>query len=113
MRLKFNLEVKCPTASFIVLLVVLGHLMSQHGVSAQDDHSSLSHMRFRMGWRVGPVQRVMDDHKHFAGSGFVLLDDNGRPCVTFGFTSEQDASTGAKKMSELIALSKEIMRPPG
>jgi hypothetical protein len=52
----------------------------------------------------------MDDHRHFAGSGFVLHDDNGRPCVTFGFTSNVHASAGAKKMSELIALSEEIMR---
>lgn len=65
-----------------------------------------------MGWRVGPVQDVMDDHKNFAGSGFVLHDDNDRPCVTFGFTSKVDASAGAKKMSELIALSEEIMRTP-
>jgi hypothetical protein len=66
----------------------------------------------KMGWRVGSVQSVMDDHKHFAGSGFVLHDDHDRPCVTFGFTSKEDASVGAKKMSELIAMSKEIMRAP-
>jgi hypothetical protein len=65
-----------------------------------------------MVWRVGPVQDVRDDQKHFAGSGFVLHDDNDRPCITFGFISNADASVGAKKMSELIALSKEIMRTP-
>lgn len=63
-----------------------------------------------MGWRVGPLQDVRDDNKHFAGSGFVLHDDHDRPCVTFGFTSREEASAGAKKMWELVALSKEIMR---
>ena len=39
-------------------------------------------------WRVGPVQTVSGGS--FWGSGFVLYDETGKPCVTFGYFSESD-----------------------
>src|SRR5260370_31370010 len=41
--------------------------------------------------RVGPVQRTQDDQKNFAGSGFVVYGDDGRPAAHFGFLSDADA----------------------
>lgn len=63
-----------------------------------------------MAWRVGQVQSVRDSIGGFSGSGFVLHDDNGRPCITFGYLSEADARDGARQMQALIAGAKEIMR---
>ena len=54
--------------------------------------------------RVGPVQRTLDDQKNFAGSGFVVYGDDGRPAASFGFLSDANAQTAAKKMGEIIAL---------
>jgi hypothetical protein len=34
-------------------------------------------------WRVGPVGSVSGER--FWGSGFVLYDETGKPCVTFGY----------------------------
>jgi len=47
-------------------------------------------------WRVGNVQSV--DSGDFSGSGFVLYDGDGRPCVMFGYSSEG----GTKAASEHI-----------
>ncbi len=58
--------------------------------------------------RVGPVQRTQDDQKNFAGSGFVVYGDDGRPAAHFGFLSDADAQFAAKKMSEIIALCKSL-----
>jgi len=49
-------------------------------------------------WRVGNVQSV--DSGDFLGSGFVLYDENGIPCVMFGYLSEGDAKSVAS-MSKL------------
>jgi hypothetical protein len=62
-----------------------------------------------MGWRVGKVQKFKDHRTNFAGSGFIL-QDNDKPLFIFGFNSPEDASAAAKKMSELIKLSKVILR---
>jgi len=39
-----------------------------------------------MRWKVGPVQDTADDRNDFAGSGFSIVDEAGRPIVTFGYS---------------------------
>lgn len=65
-----------------------------------------------MAWKVGQVQSVRDSIGGFAGSGFVLHDDKGSPCVTFGYLSEAEAREGARQMQTLVAGADEIMRAP-
>jgi hypothetical protein len=65
-----------------------------------------------LAWKAGQVQSVSDGSGGFAGSGFALHDENGRPGITFGYLSETDAREGARQMQAMIAGTKEIMRAP-
>jgi hypothetical protein len=64
-----------------------------------------------MKWRVGSIQTVQDGVGGFSGTGFVLHDDNGRPCVTFGYLDQESALEGAT-LRKVLAGAKEIMRSP-
>ena len=44
--------------------------------------------------KVGDVQSVDDGRGDFDGVGFVLYDQTGRPCVTFGYSDPAHAATG-------------------
>ena len=48
-------------------------------------------------WRVGPVQSVTP------GIGFVLYDETGKPCVTFGYFSESHAKAGREYVEAALA----------
>ena len=52
-------------------------------------------------WRVGPVQTVSGGS--FWGSGFVLYDENGKPCVTFGYFNESYAKVGREHVVAALA----------
>jgi len=52
-------------------------------------------------WRVGPVQTVSGGG--FWGSGFVLYDETGKPCVTFGYFSESYAKAGREHVVAALA----------
>ena len=52
-------------------------------------------------WRVGPVQTVSGGS--FWGSGFVLYDETGEPCVTFGYFSESYAKAGREHVVVALA----------
>ena len=52
-------------------------------------------------WRVGNVQSV--DSGAFSGPGFVLYDENGTPCVMFGYLSEGDAKAGHEHIQAALA----------
>jgi hypothetical protein len=52
-------------------------------------------------WRVGNVQSV--DSGNFSGSGFVVYDENGIPCVMFGYLSEGDAKAGREHVEAALA----------
>jgi hypothetical protein len=52
-------------------------------------------------WRVGNVQSV--DSGAFSGPGFVLYDENGIPCVMFGYLSEGDAKAGHEHIQAAFA----------
>ena len=52
-------------------------------------------------WRVGPVQTVSGGS--FWGSGFVLYDETGKPCVTFGYFSESHAKAGRVYVEAALA----------
>ena len=48
-------------------------------------------------WRVGPVQSVTP------GISFVLYDETGKPCVTFGYFSESHAKAGREYVEAALA----------
>jgi len=48
-------------------------------------------------WRVGPVQSVTP------GIGFVLYDETGKPCVTFGYLTEETAKAGREHIAAALA----------
>jgi hypothetical protein len=48
-------------------------------------------------WHVGPVQLVTP------GIGFVLYDETGEPCVTFGYTTEETANAGREHIAVALA----------
>ena len=52
-------------------------------------------------WRVGPVQTVSGGS--FWGSGFVLYDETGKPCVTFGYSTEETAEAGREHIAAALA----------
>ena len=52
-------------------------------------------------WRVGPVQTVSGGR--FWGVGFVLYDEDGRPCVTFGYFNESHAKAGREHVLAALA----------
>lgn len=60
-------------------------------------------------WRVGPVQSVFGE---FSGSGFVLHDETGKPCVTFGYLTQKDAEAGREHLEEALANAKSVARAP-
>jgi hypothetical protein len=41
--------------------------------------------------RAGPIQDITDNTGASGGVGFVLYDDKGLPCVTFGYLDRQAA----------------------
>jgi hypothetical protein len=45
--------------------------------------------------RVGPVQPTQDGQGKFAGIGFVVYGDDGRPAATFGFLNDAARTSGA------------------
>jgi hypothetical protein len=51
-------------------------------------------------WRVGNVQSV--DSGNFSGSGFVVYDENGIPCVMFGYLSEGDAKAASEHIEAAL-----------
>ena len=52
-------------------------------------------------WRIGAVQTVSGGS--FWGSGFVLYDENGKPCVTFGYFNESYAKVGREHVVAALA----------
>jgi hypothetical protein len=60
--------------------------------------------------RIGPVQPTQDGQGKFAGIGFVVYGNDGRPAATFGFLNDVNARTAAKKVSEIIALCRDVKR---
>ena len=58
--------------------------------------------------RVGSVQQTQDGQGSFAGAGFVVYGNDGRPAVSFGFLRDADAHIAVKKMHEIIALCKDV-----
>jgi hypothetical protein len=42
-------------------------------------------------WRVGDLQPVQGTDPRASQIGFVLYDEMGQPCVTFGYLSEDEA----------------------
>jgi len=58
-------------------------------------------------WRVGPVQTVSGGS--FWGSGFVLYDETGKPCVTFGYFNESYAKAGHEHVVAALANSASVI----
>ena len=52
-------------------------------------------------WRIGPVGSVSGER--FWGSGFVLYDETGKPCATFGYTTEETAKAGREHIAAALA----------
>ena len=48
-------------------------------------------------WRVGPVQSVT------SGIGFVLYDETGKPCATFGYFNESFAKAAREHVVAALA----------
>jgi hypothetical protein len=56
----------------------------------------------RRKWRVGDIQSTQDDFAQFAGVGFVLYDQAGKPCVTFGYLDHANASAAHKHLKDAL-----------
>jgi cysteine sulfinate desulfinase/cysteine desulfurase-like protein len=54
-------------------------------------------------WSVDIVQPTSDRVGNPTGSGFVLYDETGQPCVTFGYASEKDARAGREHVEAALA----------
>ena len=52
-------------------------------------------------WRIGPVGSVSGER--FWGTGFVLYDETGKPCVTFGYFNESYANAGRAHVEAALA----------
>jgi len=52
-------------------------------------------------WRVGPIGTVGGEG--FWGCGFVLYDRTGKPCVTFGYATEDNAKAGREHIAAALA----------
>jgi hypothetical protein len=52
-------------------------------------------------WRVGSVGSVRGEN--FWGVGFVLYDEMGKPCVTFGYSTEETAKAGREHIAAALA----------
>jgi hypothetical protein len=52
-------------------------------------------------WRVGSLGPV--NSGNFSGPGFVLYDEDGKPCVMFGYSSERDAKAGREHIEAALA----------
>ena len=44
-----------------------------------------------MDWNVGPVQHTADSRSDYSGSGFNILGKGGRPLLTLGYLSKEEA----------------------
>ena len=52
-------------------------------------------------WHVGPVGSVGGER--FWGTGFVLYDETGKPCLTFGYFNESHAKAGREHVVAALA----------
>ena len=52
-------------------------------------------------WRVGSVGSVSGEN--FWGVGFVLYDEIGKPCLTFGYFNESSARAGREHVVAALA----------
>ena len=52
-------------------------------------------------WRVGSVGSVSGEN--FWGVGFVLYDEIGKPCLTFGYFNESSAKAGREHVVAALA----------
>ena len=52
-------------------------------------------------WRIGSVGSVSG--VNFWGVGFVLYDETGKPCVTFGYFNESYAKAGHEHVVAALA----------
>ena len=53
--------------------------------------------------RVGPIQDIADSVGASSGVGFVLYDDKGLPCVTFGYLHRQAAQGAVRNITAALA----------
>ena len=63
-----------------------------------------------MQWRVGDIEPVYDSQGVSTGKGFVLYDQNGQPCVTFGYLTDTDANTAADLLRTIVATADKVIR---
>jgi hypothetical protein len=60
--------------------------------------------------RVGQVQNTADAQGTFAGSGFVVYADDGRPCVTFGYLTHAEANEARSLVEKALQNAKLVQR---
>jgi hypothetical protein len=63
-------------------------------------------------WRVGPVRTAAGGSGEFSGHGFVLHDESGKSCLTFGYLTEKDAEAGREHLQEVLANATSVVRAP-
>jgi hypothetical protein len=49
----------------------------------------------------------MDSRSMYAGTGFVLHDGDGHPCVTFGYSNEAAAKEAAEHLRAVLSTAQE------
>jgi hypothetical protein len=63
-----------------------------------------------MQWRVGNIEPIYDSHGKPAGTGFVLYDQNGQPCVTFRYLTDTEAKAAADHLRTVVATADKVIR---
>ena len=65
-----------------------------------------------MQWRVGNIEPIYDSQGMSTGKGFVLYDQDGQPCVTFGYLTDTDANVAADHLRTIVATADKVIRAP-
>ena len=63
-----------------------------------------------MSWKIGPMRSVKGDRVASSGPGFVLHDEDGKPCVAFVYLSNAAAAEGRKALQLAIDGAAELLR---
>ena len=63
-----------------------------------------------MAWAVTPVRESKDSRGALGGAGFTLADQDGRPCVTFGYPTLEEARQAHQHLKAALRNAREIVR---
>ena len=62
--------------------------------------------------RAGPIQDITDNAGASGGAGFVLYDDKGLPCATFGYLDRQATQGAVRNITAALADANSVSGTP-